>query len=123
MRPRRKRSAAELLGLAAITPDGLAITEEGSYIRYLETGAVNPLTMEPTEAERISGAFAQIAARLTDRQSLQLSMHAKPLDLQELLAGERHACEQAAGAAEDAGQSTRATAIRGLASAQEQTMR
>ncbi len=72
----RPRSAAGLLGAAAISPDGLLISADGDYVRYLETGAVNPLVMDPVQAERVSGAFAQVAARLPDRQSLQLYVQA-----------------------------------------------
>jgi DNA helicase HerA-like ATPase len=120
---RGNRGAASLLGVAAITPDGLAITADGSYVRYLETGAVNPLVMDATEGERVSGAFAQIAARLPDSEAMQLYVQAVPLKLEELLADEAHRCEQAVGAARDVGQDARAGAIRGLGDAQEQTIR
>ena len=92
-------------------------------MRYLEVGAVNPLVLDPAEGERVSGAFAQIAARLPDRQSLQLYVQGTPLDLEELLADETHRCEQAAGAAEDIGEHARAQAIRRLGIAQEQSIR
>ncbi len=123
MRRRAQGSAAELLNVGAVEPDGLLITGDGTYVRYLETGAVNPLSMDAGKAERISGAFAQIAARLPDRQSLQLHLEATPLDLEELLAHESYRCEQAAGAAEDAGQRARAATIRGLGGAHEQSIR
>jgi DNA helicase HerA-like ATPase len=123
VRARARRSAAGLLPVAAIDPDGLLITEEGSYVRYLETGAVNPLVMDSAEGERISAAFAQIAARLPDRQSLQLYVQATPLGLEELLADESHRCEQAAGAAQDTSHAERAQAIRRLGVAQEQSIR
>jgi hypothetical protein len=120
---RRGRSAANLLAVAAIDPDGLLIDEHGTYVRYLETSAVNPLVMAPQETERVAAAFAQIAARLPDRQSLQLYMQATPLELEELLADETHRSEQAAGAAEDAGQAERAGAVRRLGVAHEQSIR
>jgi hypothetical protein len=120
---RPTRSAAGLLAVAAIEEDGLLITQDGDYVRYLETGAVNPLVMEPAEAERLSAAFAQIAARLPDRQSVQLYVEGAPLQLEELLADERYRCEQAAGAAEDAGQAERGKAVRRLGVAQEQSIR
>jgi DNA helicase HerA-like ATPase len=120
---RRSRSAADLLGIGAIAPDGLQVTDDGAYVRYLECGAVNPLVMEAAAAERISAAFAQIAARLPDRQSLQLYLQAAPLELEELLAEESRGCEQAAGAARDVGHEQRAGAIRGLGAAAEQTIR
>jgi DNA helicase HerA-like ATPase len=123
VRARASASVARLLPVAAIDADGLLITDDGAYVRYLQTGAVNPLVMDAAEGERISAAFAQIAARLPDRQSLQLYVQAEALGLEELLAEESHGCEQAVGAALDAGQEERATAIRRLGVAQEQTIR
>ena len=117
------RDARQLLGLTAITPDGLALTREGTHVRYLESGAVNPLVMDPEESERVAAAFAQIAARLPDRQAMQLYVQATPLKLDEVLAEEAHLCEQAAGAANDDGQAERALAIRRLGEAEEQTLR
>jgi len=42
----RKRRVSGLLGVAAIEPDGLLIAEDGTYVRYLEVGTVNPLSVE-----------------------------------------------------------------------------
>jgi hypothetical protein len=118
-----KRSAADLLGVAAIEQDGLLVREDGVYARYLEVGSVNPLVVDQAEGERISAAFGQLAARLPDRQSLQLYVQGTPLDLEDVLAEETHRCEQAAGAAEDIGEHERARAIRRLGIAQEQSIR
>jgi hypothetical protein len=107
-------SAADLLRIAAIDASGLLVREDGVYVRYLEVGAVNPLVVEQGEAERISAAFGQVAARLPDRQSLQLYVQGTRLDLEDVLAQETHLCEQAAGAADDAGEHERARAIRRL---------
>jgi hypothetical protein len=120
---RAKRSAADLLGVAAIEEDGLLVREDGAYVRYLEVGSVNPLVVDQVEGERLSSAFGQLAARLPDRQSLQLYVQGTPLDLEEVLAEETHRCEQAAGAAEDIGEGERARAIRRLGIAQEQSIR
>ena len=121
---RRRPRASELLGVAAIEPDGLLIREDGTYVRYLEVGTVNPLAVDRSEGEQLSSAFAQIRARLPDRQSLQLYVQGTPLDVEALLAEESIRCERAAGAAEDAGEDERATAIRrGLGIAQEQSIR
>src|SRR5450759_5117098 len=120
---RSRRSASEFLRVAAIEPDGLLVAEDGSYVRYLEVGVVNPLVLDPAEGERISHAFAQVAARLPDRQSLQLYLQGTPLDVEGLLAEEAHRCEQAAGAAEDGGERERSQAIRRLGLAQEQSIR
>ncbi len=120
---RRERCAADLLGVAAIGEDGLLVREDGEYVRYLEVGSVNPLVMDQAEGERVSAAFGQLAARLPDRQSLQLYVQGTPLDLEGILAEETRGCEQAAGAAEDIGEGEHATAIRRLGIAQEQSIR
>jgi hypothetical protein len=116
-------SAAALLGVAAIGPDGVLLRDDGSYVRYLEVTPVNPLVLEPAAAERISAAFAQVAARLPDGQSLQLYVQATPLALEEILAVETHRCEQAAGTAQDSGQPRRAKAIKALGIAHERSIR
>jgi hypothetical protein len=120
---RSRASAADLLRVAAIEPDGLLVGQDGVYVRYLEVGSVNPLVLDPQECERISGAFAQVAARLEGGQCLQLYAQSTPLDLEELLARETQRGERAAGAAEDAGEMERATAIRRLGVAQEVSLR
>ncbi len=119
----RRRRASRLLGVTAIEPDGLLIRDDATYVRYLEVGAVNPLVLEQAEGERISRALAQVAARLAEGQSLQLYVQGRPLDMEALLAEETYRCERAAGAAEDAGEHERATAIRRLGLAQEQSIR
>src|SRR5271155_5627613 len=116
-------STGDLLGIAAIEPDGLLVREDGTYVRVLEVGVVNPLVLDQAEGERVASAFGQVAARLPDRQSLQLYVQGTPLALDEILAEETHRCEQAAGAAEDIGEDERAQAIRRLGIAQEQSIR
>lgn len=123
MRARASAGAAGLLGVAAIAPDGLLIRSDGTHVRYLQSEVVNPLVLDAEEAEVISAAFAQIAARLGDRQTLQLYVQASPPELEELLAEESHRCEQAAGAAHDAGEHELAEAIRRLGRVQEESMR
>jgi hypothetical protein len=116
-------TAASLLRIGAIADDGLLVREDGACVRYLEVGAVNPLVAEPAEVERISASFAALAARLPDRGSLQLYVQGTPLELGDLLASQGHRCEQAAGAAEDAGEDPRAQAIRRFGIAEEQSIR
>ncbi|MGA2163207.1 MAG: hypothetical protein ABSH36_01915 [Solirubrobacteraceae bacterium] len=118
-----RASTADLLGVAAIEPDGLLVREDGNYVRVLEVEVVNPLVLDPAEAERVSAGFGQVAARLPDRQSLQLYVQGTRLELDEVLAEETHHCEQAAGGAEDVGEHERARAIRRLGVAQEQSLR
>jgi hypothetical protein len=119
---RRVRDSGNLLEAAAIGEDGLLITGAGAYVRYLETQAVNPLVIEAAEAERTSAAFAQIAARLPDGQSLQLYAHATPLDVAALTGEERRRTIRACGAAERGGQVNRARALARLGEAQEESL-
>jgi hypothetical protein len=118
-----KASAGSLLGVTAVQPDGLLVRDDGILVRYLEVAPVNPLVLKRAEAERVSAGFAQVAARLPDGQSLQLSAQATPLELEEILAVEMHRSEQAAGAALDIGEHARATAIRALSIAHERSIR
>jgi hypothetical protein len=109
---RRSRHASSLLGVAAISSDGLLVTSTGSYVHYLQTGSVNPFVIDSPETERISNAFAQIAARLPDGQSLQIYADARACHVENLLADERGRCEHAAGVALDQGRAERADALR-----------
>jgi DNA helicase HerA-like ATPase len=120
---KRHGNTADMLKIAALQTDGLLVSEDGTYVRYLEVDTVNPLAVDQAEGERISASFAQIAARLPDRQSLQLYVQGTALDVEALLSEETYRCEQAAGAAADAGEHDRARAIRRLGIAQEQSIR
>jgi hypothetical protein len=115
-------AAGELQNVAAITPDGLLIGSDGMYVRYLEVGAVNPLVLDGGECERISAGFAQLASRLPDRQSLQLYIHATPLDVQGVVDSEAALCEQAADAAEAAGEQEHALRVRRFGVVAEQSL-
>ncbi|MGO9490133.1 MAG: VirB4 family type IV secretion system protein [Solirubrobacteraceae bacterium] len=121
--PGGRGSAARALGVRAIEPDGLLAREDGTLVRYVEATAVNPLVLDPAEADRVAGAFAQVAARLQDGQSLQLYVQATPLDVEEILAVQSHRCEQAAGTAEAEGETQRALALRALGVAHERSIR
>jgi hypothetical protein len=119
----RRPCAARLLGVAAIEPDGLVVRVDGTLVRYLQVAPVNPLVLDPTEAERVSAAFAQVTSRLGSGESLQLYADARPLDIEEALAVESHRCELAAGAAVEAGEDELARALRRLGAAQEDSLR
>jgi hypothetical protein len=119
---RRASSAGDLLGVAAVDPDGLLLAEDGVYVRAVEVGSVNSLALDPAEVERVADGFGQLAARLPDGQSLQLYAQGTPLALEDLLAQEAHRCEQAAGAAEHTGNPGLAAAIRQLGAGQQQSL-
>ncbi len=116
------RGSEELLGLESISEDGLILRSDGCYVRCLQSGAVNAIVMDPGEAERLSGAFAQIAARLPDGQSLQICAHARPLDVPSLLEEQRARSERAARAADHAGAPGRGEALRRLGELQRESL-
>jgi hypothetical protein len=101
---RRQTTLGERVpGVSRIDPDGLLVRSNGGLVRYLGVSPVNPLVMSPAEMQRVSSGFAQVAARLHDRQSLQLYTTASRLDGRELLAAETLRCERAADASRAAG--------------------
>ena len=79
-----KRSGSELasfLPLTTITPDGLAILDDGTLIRAVRLeAALTPLRMSAAELERTNRAVQEIPALLPDRQALQLITTARPFD-------------------------------------------
>lgn len=119
----QRDAAGELLGVVAIAPDGLAVMHDGSLLRALEVGAVNPLVMDPERAERVSRSFTQLASRITEGQSLQLHVQAAPLPLAQVVAHDRARCNQAAQAAAGRGEDARAVAVQRLGVAQEHSLR
>lgn len=115
----RSAFAGDLLPLAALFDDGLAVLETGAYLRVLEVSPVNPLVLDPEAAATVSGGFAQLASRIPSGQALQLSVDASPLPLQRVIAREHAQTSIAAAAAEP----ERAIAMRRLATAHELSLR
>lgn len=120
---RLRTAAGDWLPVAALYDDGLMVRDDGAYVRALEVSSVNPLVMDAAVAERVSAAFGQVAARIADGQSIQLLVDAAPLPLGLVLEQDGANSEVAALAAEAAGESDRATAIRRLATAQALSLR
>ncbi len=90
MRGRHRRSrAGALLPVTTITSDGLVVLDDATLVRVLELRALAPLRMSSGQLERAGGAIGELAAKLPDRQSLQLITQAEPLDTGALV-GELH---------------------------------
>ena len=78
---RRVGDLGRVLPLAAIEPDGLAITSEGFYVRVLELEHVlQPWRGDAEHRERLRSRLRQLVMRIPDRQSVQLIAEAEPLD-------------------------------------------
>lgn len=117
-------SSGDLLGLEALSGEGVGVLQSGALVRWIEVSPVNPLIHDDDGAESISRAFTSIAARLPeDRQSLQLVAHATPLPVEAILASEREDCHAAAQDARSKGWERLAVAIERLGLAQEQSIR
>ena len=59
---------------------------DGALVRYLEVLPRNPLVLDADGAERLTGGFAAVLARLPAGQALQLYVEARPLALDAVLA-------------------------------------
>ena len=82
--PWSRRQPAEVashLPISTITPEGLAILDDGTLLRAVRLeAALSPLRMSSTEMERTNRAVQEIPALLPDRQALQLITTARPFD-------------------------------------------
>jgi hypothetical protein len=118
MRGRGVREAGELLELAGLEAGGLGVLADGTLIRALEVGAVNPLLKDEETVAQLSERFHRLLARIPERESLTFYAISQPLDAHGLCERERARAERAAGEADSAGRPQRAQAMRRLAFAQ-----
>ena len=80
-RPRRARSRdrrvgaiADLVDVAALEPDGLIVTRDGTYVRVIDCEFVpNPITADSAEISSIEDGWASLFAAIPDHQGLALS--------------------------------------------------
>jgi hypothetical protein len=118
VRGRGVREAGELLELAGLEAGGLGVLADGTLIRALEVGAVNPLLKDEETVAQLSERFHRLLARIPERESLSFYAISQPLDAQGLCERERARSERAASQADAAGRPQRAEAMRRLAFAQ-----
>jgi hypothetical protein len=69
-----------LLPLSALGEDGLAVLCDGTLVRVVRLEGLAPLRMSSEQLEHAARAVGELAARLPDRQALQLVTDAEPLD-------------------------------------------
>jgi hypothetical protein len=84
VRARRVREAGELLELAGLEAGGLGVLADGTLIRALEVGAVNPLLKDEETVAQLSERFHRLLARIPERESLSFYVISQPLDAQGL---------------------------------------
>lgn len=90
-----ERPAGSLCAVEAIDREGLVVTSEGAFVRYLRATPKNPLVMSPAEREHVGEAFGHLAGRLRPGQSVQFYVEAAPVRLSALLRRSEEDAERA----------------------------
>jgi hypothetical protein len=68
-----------------MTADGVAVLDDATLVRVVEVLPLAPLRMSAEQLERIGGAVGELAAKLADRQALQLITEAEPLQVESVV--------------------------------------
>jgi hypothetical protein len=77
--------AGELCAVEALDREGLLVTSEGAFVRYLRVTPKNPLVMSEVDRELVGQALGQLVGRLGAGQSLQFYVEATPVRLQAVM--------------------------------------
>jgi hypothetical protein len=121
---RKQASGGDLLGLQALTEEGIGVLNSGALVRWLEVSPVNPLVHTDEQAQALTEGFQCVLARLGDqRHSLQLLAHARPLPVEEIASHERRVTKAVAAGARAEGRGELAGALERLGLAGEQSLR
>ncbi|MQA75691.1 MAG: hypothetical protein GEU88_15350 [Solirubrobacterales bacterium] len=121
---RRVGSLAEVIPVAAVEPDGLIVRTDGTYVRLLRCPQVlQPFRGGVEHRDRLRARLAQLAARIPDRQSLQVVVEASLLDPELALARDWEEIEAAAASRADVGDGATAEAMMRFGYGLEQTVR
>ncbi len=119
---RKTAHAGDLVDVVGISHDGLILRADGTFVRILKVGAINPLVADDNAADCISASFSALASRLEPGQSLQFFVTADPVPLSDVIAESRSAVNDAAAAVEARGHPERARAMHRLSIAAEQSI-
>ncbi len=84
LRGRRLARVGELLPLAGIEPDGLAVLADGTLVRGFEVSPVNALVLDEPQVEQLAGQAHKLLARIPVDQSLSFYLDASPVDAKRL---------------------------------------
>jgi type IV secretory system conjugative DNA transfer VirD4/TraG family protein len=103
----RLPAAGELLAVEAVDRSGLVVTSEGALVRILAVTPPNPLIMSTADRARVAAAYCHLVSRLRPEQSLQFYLHARPINLDEILAASRREVTTWAGAVPSAARPAR----------------
>jgi hypothetical protein len=85
-RDRRVGSIADLIDIAALEPDGLIVTTDGTYVRVIDCEFVpNPITADPGEVRAIEAGWAGLFAAIPDHQGLVLYAQTDPIPIDDAM--------------------------------------
>ena len=83
---RRMGSLADLIDIAALEPDGLIVTRDGTYVRVIDCEFVpNPITADPTQIASIEAGWASLFAAIPDHQGLSLYAQTDPIPIDDAM--------------------------------------
>jgi hypothetical protein len=84
---RRVAALADLIDIAALEPDGLIVTRDGTYVRVIDCEFVpNPITADPGEIAAIEDGWASVFAAIPDHQALALYAQIDPIPIDDAMA-------------------------------------
>lgn len=119
---RRIGSTAGLHDVVAISPDGLLLRGNGTFVRALEVGSFNPIVLDDEEGAQLSDSLHNIVAQVESGQSIQFLVEGRPLALGSVIDEGRRAAQAAIDDCQQAGESERAAALARLTVTSEQSI-
>jgi hypothetical protein len=80
-------SVEDLIDIAALEPDGLMVTTDGTYVRVIDCEFVpNPITADPSQIATIEAGWASLFAAIPDHQGLVLYAQTDPIPIDDAMA-------------------------------------
>ena len=87
LKGRRVGPLDALIDIAALEPDGLIVTTDGTYVRIIDCDFVpNPITADPSDIATIEAGWASIFAAIPDHQALSLYAQTDPIPIDDAIA-------------------------------------
>jgi hypothetical protein len=83
---RRVGAIADLIDIAALEPDGLLVSGDGTYVRVIDCELVpNPITADPDQIATIEKGWARLFAAIPDHQGLALYAQTDPIPIDDAM--------------------------------------
>jgi hypothetical protein len=83
---RRVGAIGDLIDIAALEPDGLLVTGDGTYVRVIDCEFVpNPITADPSQIATIERGWTYLFAAIPDHQGLSLYAQTDPIPIDDAM--------------------------------------